>query len=112
MWYAAHILLAERYIKEEQTTIPIWEQIPIIDAETDEEAFSEADRIGEFQAISEGHTYDGHPIRWIYEGVRRLAECIDFEEGPPVSGKEVAYLSYFVQDDTDLKKMRAKRSAP
>jgi len=107
MWYAAHVLLALEFQDGQQDLHPIWEQIHIIDAASSDQAYEEADRIGQSlqQADTGEHTYDNRPVRWRFAGIRRLAECIDFGDGPPESGKEVTYLSYFLKDETGINRL-------
>ncbi len=113
MWYAAHILMLIKFQDGRQDIHPVWEQIHIIEADTSDNAYEEADRIGALheESDSDAHTYGGRPVRWKYGGVRRLAECVEFFDTAPESGNEVAYLSYFLENESDLDKMLNNQSA-
>lgn len=112
MWYAAHLMMYLQFQDGVQDKHPVWEEIYLIYAESSDAAFIEADRIGAFNQSADvgSHTYDGRPVRWKYAGVRRLSECIDFEGGPPQSGKEVTYISYYLEDADAIGKMLNEKS--
>jgi len=112
MWYAAHIIMYLRFQDGLQDKHPVWEEIYIIQANSSDDAFREADRIGAFNQSADigSHTYENRPVRWEYAGVRRMAECIDFEDGPPQSGKEVSYIYYFLEDAESINSMMNKQS--
>lgn len=107
MWYAAHLIMALKFQDGRQDIHPVWENIHIIEADTSDEAYDKADRIGLFEqeADTGKHTYGERPVRWKYAGVRRLAECIAFEDGPPQSEREVTYLSYFLKDEKSFDRL-------
>lgn len=114
MWYAAHLLMYQKFLDGPQEPRLVWENIFLIEADSVEAAFAEADRIGQSEQESDvdsGHRYGDRPCQWVYKGVRRLAEFTDFADGPPASGREVTYLSYFVEDEAALERMLHKQSA-
>ncbi len=79
-WYAAHILLYSEFLDGIQDYYNVWENIYLISARSVDEAYSKADEIGQLEEKADkdsGHTCDDRPARWLFAGVRRLAECID-----------------------------------
>ena len=112
MWYAANLIMYLEFQDGIQDTHPVWEEIYLIQADCSDSAFTEADRIGTFNQSSDtgSHTYDERPVRWKYMGVRRMSECIDFEDGPPKSGKEITYIYYYLENKDAIDRMLNKQS--
>ena len=92
-WYAAHILM---YVKLKEGTlkgIPVWENIVLIEAQSDEEAFAKAKKKGEESAGDDGGSFRwaGKPATWVVAGVRKVTLCEDAEERPG-DGTEITYV--------------------
>lgn len=104
-WYVAHIIMYVEYKSGEQEPIPVWENIVLIEADSDKEAFAEAEEIGKSEAVDDdgGFAWMGRPARWVFGGVRKLT----FPEGDgrPGHGTEVTYLQLRLASKQDLKKL-------
>jgi hypothetical protein len=76
-WYAAHIVMVAELTRAQQETFPAWENIVLIAADSEDEAFQKADAYGaaEEQVVDESFRWGGQPARWKYVGVRKLTEC-------------------------------------
>ncbi len=112
-WYAAHVLLYVEFLDNIQDYYLVWENICLIKASSVAQAYEKADKLGleqeEFDKDS-GHTLNGRPVRFHFAGIRRLAECIDFDDGPE-DGKEVTYLEYSFKDKATLDALLERREA-
>jgi hypothetical protein len=113
-WYAAHVLLYVELLDGAQDHYTVWENIYLISAQSDAEAFDRAEALGRLEEKADedsGHTADGRPARFRYAGIRRLAECIDFENGPE-DGREVTYIEYTVRRKKALDMLLATQACP
>jgi hypothetical protein len=93
-WYAAHLLFYVKLKKKRQTRYPIWENIVLIQARTEEEAFAKAEQRARDDACmspDESFTWGGQPAEWVFGGVRKLMLCMD-QQKRPGDGTEVTYL--------------------
>ena len=91
-WYAAHLLLYVKLKRRRQARYPVWENIVLIRARTEEEAFAKAEEHGRADAAPDDtFTWDGQPAEWVFAGVRKLTLCEDEGERPG-DGTEVSYL--------------------
>lgn len=91
-WYAAHAVLVVRYRSGEQTSLPIWENIYLINAASDDQAFKDAEDAARSSIEDDpSFTWDGHPARWEFVGIRKLITCIVDENGNLFSGCEATY---------------------
>jgi hypothetical protein len=92
-WYAAHLLFYVKLKKKRQKRYPIWENIVLIQAKTEEEAFAKAEQRARDDACmcpDESFTWGGEPAEWVFGGVRKLMLCMD-EHKRPGNGTEVTY---------------------
>jgi hypothetical protein len=92
LWYAAHILM---YVKRKSKTpdkIPVWENIILIKAESEEAAFAKAQERGKQDEGDDDGTFvwAGQPAEWVFAGVRKLTLCEDPEKRP-TDGCEISY---------------------
>jgi hypothetical protein len=92
LWYAAHILM---YVKRDGGAggkCPVWENIVLIRANSEEEAFAKATRRGKDDEGDDDGTFrwGGKPARWLFAGIRKLTLCDDPEKRPG-DGTEVSY---------------------
>jgi hypothetical protein len=92
-WYAAHIVMSVRFKEPPQDRFPVWENIVLIEAETEEEAWEKAERRGREEEGDSGGsmTWGGRPAEWVLAGVRKLCQCVDPTERPG-DGTEVSYV--------------------
>lgn len=106
-WYAAHLLLYVKLKRRRQTRYPVWENIVLIRARTEEEAFAKAEDRGRADATPDDtFTWDGQPAEWVFAGVRKLTLCMD-EHKRPGDGTEVTYLELEVPSKEALDKLIA-----
>jgi hypothetical protein len=106
-WYAAHLLFYVQLKLKRQTRYPVWENIVLIKAKTEEEAFAKAEKRSQEDAClqpDESFTWGGEPAKWIFGGVRKLTLCMD-EHKRPGDGTEVTYLEWEVPSWQALQKL-------
>src|SRR5438067_1848436 len=105
-WYAAHLILYVRLKKRRQRRYPVWENIVLIRAATDDEAMAKAEQRGhEGEGDCDGSfTWEGDPAEWVFAGVRKLMLC-DEAEARPRDGTELTYLELEVASKDALKKL-------
>jgi hypothetical protein len=76
-YYIAHVIIWVRYKDGNQNEYPVWENIYIIKADSDEEAREKAEREGRaYPSSDDDLTVDGRPAEWIYGGVRKVIHSI------------------------------------
>jgi hypothetical protein len=108
MKYAAHLIMAVKFDDAPQDRYPVYENVVLVEAETDERALEVATEIGRREE-QEGSPFrwDGRPARWSFAGVRKLIECqtpgSDDEELRP--GTEVTYSQLVLGSEEDLRKL-------
>ena len=102
-WYTAHLLLYVKFKQKAQRRYPIWENIVLIKAASEGEAFAKAERRGQEQAGDSDGTFrwGDKPAEWIFAGVRKLTLCED-EDSRPGDGTEVSYLEMEVESKAAL----------
>jgi hypothetical protein len=107
-WYAAHLIMRVKFKDRDRTPISIWENIVLVQADSDEEAFRKASQRGqEGEGDSDGtFRWDGHPAEWVFAGVRKLTLCED-KNRRPGDGTEVSYLEMEVSSEDRLRKLVA-----
>lgn len=105
-WYAAHAIMYVKFKDGVQDKYPFWENIILIEAGTDEEAFAKAEaRAREDEGDSQGSfTHEGRAAEWVFAGIRRLVNCTDPFE-PPTDGTEITYLEMEVESEDCFEKI-------
>lgn len=117
-WYGAHIISYVKFTDgKPQERYPLWENIVLINAESDDAAFAEAEEIGKSHYDGNTLQWDGRPSVWVYGGVRRLVMCrdrSDMIEAPATAdstasignshGTEVTYLELEITNEQDFHK--------
>jgi hypothetical protein len=109
MWYGAHIVMAVRYDDPaDQTDYPVWENVVLVRADSDEKALQKAEEIGRAGEDdgSERLRWDGKPARWVFAGVRKLIECRtpDDPQDRLRTGTEVTYSQLILDSRETLQK--------
>ena len=91
-WYAAHIVMSVEFKNAVQDRFPVWENIILINAAGEEEAFERAEECGRAQEGDDEGTFKwgARPAQWVFEGVRKLTECA-LHSGSPGDGDEVSF---------------------
>ncbi len=90
-WYAAHVIVYDRFLDGPQDEYPVYENVLLIEAESPDAAWIEAERLGaeysvddsvdsaeavaEILGVSSGLMYKDHPVAQTYAGVRKVLEC-------------------------------------
>lgn len=92
LWYAAHAIMYVKFADGNQDKYPIWENIILIEANSDEEALEKAQkRAKEDQSESEDDfTWEERPASLIFAGIRKLISCNNPEE-KSCHGTEITY---------------------
>jgi hypothetical protein len=106
IWYAAHVILYMEFTDGNQDHYPVWENIYLLNAETENAAFEKAEAIGRAyeEHPDESFRWLERPARWKFGGVRKLTRCVTPDERPD-DGTEVTYLEYSVRCKDDLKRL-------
>ena len=102
-WYAAHIVMAVKLLDGEQTEFPIWENIILISAISDDEAYDKAEIRARKDEGDDDFTWGGIPAKWEFAGIRKIVSCVDPEQRPD-DGTEFTYstLTFDSEDDLNL----------
>ncbi len=105
-WFAAHVITWVKYTEHKQKTFPIWENVVLIRAKSEKEAFAKAEARGQ-QMAGKGEvtfTWGGKPATWVFGGVRKVTTCDDPEERPD-DGTEITYTQMRVRSPEALRKL-------
>jgi hypothetical protein len=91
-WYVAHILMYVKRKKIGAVKIPVWENLVLIKADSEDEAFAKAQARGKQDEGDDAGTFRwaGEPAAWVFAGVRKLTHCEDPEKRPG-DGTELSY---------------------
>jgi hypothetical protein len=105
-WYAAHLILYVKLKDHPQRHYPVWENILLLKARSEEEAFAKAETRGKEEEGDDGGTFRwaGKPARWVFAGVRKLTLCEDPERRPD-DGTEVSYTELEVDSEQAVRKL-------
>jgi hypothetical protein len=89
-----------------RSKIPVWENIVLIKAGSEEEAFEKATKRGKEDEGDDDGTFcwGGKPAQWLFAGVRKMTLCEDPEKRPG-DGTEVSYIQMEIQSDQDVWKL-------
>jgi hypothetical protein len=116
-WFSATLISVIRLRSGEQDSYPVWEDICLIEAPTDEEAFRKAEELGKSRDSDDSTlTLNGQPAKTSFAGVRKVARVINPLDAPedavPLHGSEVAFSKYSVSTSSDLEKLVRGESVP
>ncbi len=102
-WYAAHILMYVKRPGKLHGKIPVWENIVLIKANSEEAAFAKAEQRGKQDEGNDDGTFRWHGERaaWVYAGIRKMTLCEDSERRPG-DGSEVSYTEMEVNSQQAL----------
>jgi len=105
-WYAAHAIMYVKVKDGRQDKYPFWENIILIEAETDDQAFQKAEaRARDDEGDSQGTlTYQGRPANLVFAGIRRLVSCTDPLD-QPTDGTEITYLEMEIESEDCFTKL-------
>lgn len=109
-WFAAHVIICFKYKNGEQIKFPVYENVYLLQAESDAEAWKKAEMLGKREEGDDDGSLksDGRPATRFFAGVRKLTTLIE-DEGPR-DGVEITYSELEVDSEqalTDLAKGNA-----
>jgi hypothetical protein len=117
-WYAATIVSVVRVRTGKQKSFPVWEDVCLIEATSDDEAFQKAEALGKSREIDDQTTtLDDIPASVMYLGVRKVGRIINPfpeapDESPPRHGSEISFSKYTLASEKDLDLMVQGKSVP
>jgi hypothetical protein len=91
-WYAAHIVLYVQFKSGQQKDFPVWENIVLLHARSEADAWRKAEQRGREDAGDDDGSFRwaGQPATWVFAGVRKLTLCDD-PTSRPGDGSEITY---------------------
>ena len=94
-WYAAHVVMMVERKERGQKHFPLWENIILLQAASEQEAFALAEKHGRGEEGDDDGTFrwDGHAARWVFAGVRKITACADASKKPG-HGAEITYVEF------------------
>lgn len=106
MWYAASIIMYVQFKDGKQDKYPIWENVILIKARSEKEAFEKAKKRGrEDEGDSEeSFCWEERPAKWIFGGIRKLIKCSDTSNRPN-DMDEITYSQMEVKTRKNLLKL-------
>jgi hypothetical protein len=88
-WYAAHVVLYHEFREGPQEEYPVMENVYLVHAPTEDEAFAKAEMHGRSACVEdESLTIDGRPAWLVFGGVRKLISCASASGSPGPSEAE------------------------
>jgi len=92
-WFTAHLVLYVKFKDRTQKRFPVWENLILVRADSEDEAFAKAEARGrEEEGDDDGSfRWDGEPATWVFAGVRKVTACDDPGRRPG-DGTEVSYI--------------------
>jgi hypothetical protein len=107
-WYTAHLIMFVKFKKGSQPHYPVWENIVLVEARTEDEAFAKAEGLGRSEEGDDGGSFrwGGEPAEWVFAGVRKLTEC-QAPDGRPGDGAELSYNELALGSLEAVKKLAA-----
>ena len=111
-WFAAHIVMVVEIKERKQDRFPAWENIVLVKAASEAEAYRQAEELGREDEVDDDGTFSWgkQPARWIFAGVRKVTECA-LSGDRPESGDEISYLEFEFQTKNDVKRFVAGKPA-
>jgi hypothetical protein len=91
-WFAAHIVMVVHLKGQKQSRFPVWENVILLSAKSEEEAFVKAEHHGRTDEGDDDGSFrwGGKPATWVFAGVRKLTECVSPEYRPD-DGTEITF---------------------
>ncbi len=105
-WYAAHLILCVKVKDGPQKKFPVWENIVLIKANSEDEAFEKAEQRGREEEGDDDGTFrwGGKRASRQFAGVRKLTLCQDSDQRP-ADGTEVTYSEMEVESEQAVRKL-------
>jgi hypothetical protein len=100
LWYTAHLVMYVKRKRRAGGRVPVWENIVLVRARSEEEAFEKARRKGKEAEGDDDGTFrwGGQPAEWVFAGIRKLTLCDDAEKRPG-DGTEISYIEMEVASE-------------
>jgi hypothetical protein len=107
-WYAAHIISHFEFQDHAKREIPVYEDIVLIEANSDDQARAKAEQYltENYQTdrptpSTQSDTWNGHPGIWVVDGIRKIIEA----EAPyqRSEGIEISYSQYLCPDSDTVR---------
>jgi hypothetical protein len=110
-WFAAHVVMVVKFKGQKQSHYPVWENIVLLSAASEDEAFAKAEEYGRLEEGDEDGTFHwgGEPACWAFAGVRKLTECAVVDNRPD-DGSEITFNEFEVDSQQALERFVAGRS--
>jgi hypothetical protein len=114
-WFAASVLVAIRKTTEPNGPWLVYENIILVEAVNSEEASAVASGIARAEVeIDDGFTIDDVPAIKTFAGIRKLINVsnpypMDQDKDRPVTGTEITYSLYKIENASDLEKLATGR---
>ena len=107
-WYAAHTVMWVRMKGKRQARFPCWENVVLIQASSEAEAFAKAEKRGRQEEgdCDGSFRWGGEPATWVFGGIRKLVLCDD-PETRPGDGSEITYTELELESKEALEKLIA-----
>lgn len=103
-WYAASIVSYVKFKDGNQDEYPIWENVVLIKASSDEDAFEKAKCIGK-ESDGDAFIWEDRPAVWQYAGIRKILSVDTNNEDASIGdGLEITYSQMLLKNKTDLDK--------
>ncbi len=109
-WFAAHLIMSVKLKTKQQRRFPVWENIVLVEADSEERAFQKAERRGRLDEGDDDGTFtwSGQPAAWVFAGIRKLTLCED-SESPPSDGTEISFLEFELDSKEAVRKFAQGR---
>lgn len=106
IWYAAHLIMYVKLKDQSQSRFSVWENVVLVKAGSEEEAFEKARQRGLEDEGDDGGTFrwDDQPAAWVFAGVRKLTECQNSDQRPK-DGTEITYTELQVDSEQAVQKL-------
>jgi hypothetical protein len=108
IWFSAHVIMFVQFKEGNQAGYPVWENIILVEACSEDEAFEKAEQHGRAaEGDDEGSFRWGkRPAKWVFAGVRKLTECQILGDRPD-DGTELTYNEFELSSREAVKKLVA-----
>jgi hypothetical protein len=105
-WYAASIVMCTRFKDGRQDKFPVWENVILIQADSDDEALEKANKRGmDDEGDSSGtYYYEDRPATLVFSGIRKIIKTQDSETRPG-DGTEITYSQMEVDSEGALSRL-------
>ena len=105
-WYAASIIISIKYKDGNQDAYPLMENVVLIQASTDDEAYEKAAKraLAYEGDADDTFCWEDRPANAVFVGIRKMIECVD-SDSQPGDGTEITYSMMEVDSENALKKL-------